>query len=452
MTERFMDRLHADPSVATCSVLASQIAANADRLLSQPEPGNAVSSEYTVANEIGTVEMQASKIRIIGKTALSGLDLRLAEFMTDAERPAKGLYSLVRGNILLEIATFSANTVGPCNYVQFPGEISEGMVLTPYDEENRKPLLQEMLALGGEYKKIDLHANSTEGLGYDLDPYASDRLRCIYEYALCPEVNLKEAGKKLLKVIGEDIAFNEEEELVAAAYATQFGRFENGPLIHMLNRSDYSYTRQYDDVLDSIKKDPHASPESSYIKGLKIGEYYRSLHHQGIPQYQLSVPLLEKLTKDQFKKVFGLDYDPTHEQVLKDVFNVAQGVVKKIVKNGYESHDKSVTADVEYTLNINPGDDKSKRSLELSAQITTMPDIEPTICGLFKADQFGSLLAIASNGQTSALSSSQIEELNDILTGEMISHSPLPLSSAKQAKRKKSVLKRFRAYLNNTDE
>ncbi len=411
MSDRFLESLHADPSVATCSVLASQLSASADRLLEQPDEG--MPDSYTVLSESTALMRKATRTKSLGTTAIQGLDVRLVQFDVE-DKPNKGLYSLIRGNLLLQLATFATTSVGPCNYVQFPGEIAEGMVLTPYDEERRKPLLQELLRLDQGYDPGVVAIERVKGFGYDLDPFASERIRLINEYILCPDEDVVEAGQKLIAECGDFVNFKGNAETVSAVYATVLGRF-NGPLTRMYGTNNRIQS-DYEDFLYRIRKNPLDPIDTIYNVGsLELAVYYRSLQPKYGGGMKLDSPLLEQLALTEFKKEIGSDYDATHEAILAKIFRHKNATYTKTVEDGYESPDKSVTADVEYTLDV-ADDDGSRRGLSLYARVTTMTDIAPTLCATFSADQLGTLQSIRGDGEPHALEPSQIIELEDILS------------------------------------
>ncbi|MDB5184456.1 MAG: hypothetical protein JWN38_264 [Candidatus Saccharibacteria bacterium] len=438
MPDRFLDNLHADPSIASCSVLASQVFAEIDQQLSAADTQLA---DVVVVNETNRVPREASKVRVLGITATQGFDVRVAEFR-DARsgRTDQGLYSLFRGNVLLEVATLGTTAIGPCNYVQFPGEIGENMVLTPYDEQRRKPLLNEILGLKDQ-RPAPVVQTHEKGFGYDLDIYAPEAVRLISEYALCPAEDLWDAGKKLLAAFADQDGLD-NHTAAAAAYATMLGRFDNGPLVHIYNATRQTVHRNvYRDILNHIKADPMSKYEEAMgVVGLKLGEYYRSLHGLPVleqPATTLKAPMLEDLIGSQFTKTFGIEYSATHEKIMKMVFEVGSATVKKTVEKGYVSPDGTVSADVEYSLSLQ-SEGTDERYLQLFAQIVSMRDLAPTPCGLFKATKFGSLQAIKSNGDLTELVPAQIAELEDILLGDVTEATSAPTALTRQKTNKAS--------------
>ena len=418
MSDKFLDKLHADPSIATCSVLASQLAANAEELLALPTSQTPESQNYLVADGNIQIKSKPSSMHALGTTACKGFDVRLVGFgAADAVMPKRGMYSLLRGNVLLEIARFARVETGPCNYIQFPGEISEGMVLTPLDAEKRKPILEEMKTFGSTEKVTDFHKNAKKGDGLALSPFTNEKMKWMHEYILCPETDLLETGQKLIEVSDGDINLVDEYCLVYA-YAEMMGR-AHGPFDIFFNNTYYTNKNRMLDTISVLRKEPSKiTNQERNITGFAIGPYFRSLLPQATSAQTLEVPHLETVILEQFKQVFGVDHDPLHEKVLNRIFGLGSAIVSKTAENGFISSDQSVSADVNYTLTIKKQEDEAKRTLQLFAQITTMNDLEPTPCGTFIADQFGGLEQIDGKG-ASPLVASQLAELDDILTGEV---------------------------------
>lgn len=415
--QRFLDVLYVDPSVASCSVLASKIYDNGEQKL-LGKPTTVISGEAVVVEPAGWRRCTPSNLKRIGKIASGDQDFLLGRTRIDRDTEQTTLYANYRGDVLMELAYFAIIGNGPCNYVQFVGEVDENQVSTPLEERQRKPILKDVLSLFEGHTITpesleNFHSQSSKDMGteiaqrYDLSPYQASLL----EYIFCSDEEMEEVAAKIESNWNAGTKFR-RGDMITLAYAEVLGRKVEGTEQMIERCVEASSSTIYSAAVALLSKD---------IFSRTVAEFggYRG-HHKDLRQAIRDclgslIPNLDEFTNNRFQEVFGFDYDRLREEVMTKVFARDFDSITTLKMPGAYSTNDDVVADVMYGLNIvQDKEDANKRNLTLTAAITTMTDAKPTLCGQFIADKVGNIMIIGGDGARD-LSTEELEQLSTIL-------------------------------------
>lgn len=397
-TPKLYEALHADPAVAQCSVLSSKLYARfTDILQSDGQPSK---DSLVIAETDGWTEYEPEAIVYLGQVAQT--DLVVATDRNGGAESRSNLFSMHRGNILINLASFAVLERGPCHYVQLPGEITtidDDLVITPIDERRKRPILKSMY-----HAALNYEARKEASF-----PHEQSLDSAVKRYILGSPEDDEELEKELALNVGRDSLIIMDNVFVNIALSQLLGRYSE----HFQTIVDtvMPVTRaKYEKARELLEADPHADLSGV---GLSYDEKFVSVVLELMQDDANEQDLAAHIAR-RFKKVIKMDLVPFQEELLSSIFRYEDALYTRIIKNGYKT--EVVTADVEYVLSIETREiDEGARYLQLGARIATMEGADLTHCASYVVEKNGNLKAINSYGDRVDPDPAHLQELLDIL-------------------------------------